>query len=367
VATPSLDGGATAAAPDPFAEGPAPAPGGFSPDTARGLALWLLLLLTFGVGGVLLGLNEAAALVAIAGLFIAAQAADLDARWKLLYWMLTWVVPAGGAAAFLGIGSLAGSSPLPGGLRIAMTVYCAIAAGVCLLLVWRPVVDPITVRLFHEDPPTHSLRLTTRLAVAGLLLAVPGSLLLRDQLAQMVADNGRLFDPSGLAGQLIGMVVIALAAVGFLVRRDLRGTLERLGLARPTAGQWLLAGVGAGTLYLFNAGAEQVQHAWFPAQWAADRAMGELMVKDIAPAGALMLGITAGVGEELTLRGALQPRLGLVLTSVLFAALHVQYSWFGMGMILVFGLLLGTLRARTSTTVVIVVHALYDVMAVLTT
>jgi len=43
----------------------------------------------------------------------------------------------------------------------------------------------------------------------------------------------------------------------------------------------------------------------------------------------LLLGLSAGIGEEITLRGALQPKLGLALTSLLFAALHVQYSWYG--------------------------------------
>jgi membrane protease YdiL (CAAX protease family) len=54
-----------------------------------------------------------------------------------------------------------------------------------------------------------------------------------------------------------------------------------------------------------------------------------------------------------------------VLTSLLFAALHVQYSWFGMGVILFLGLILGWIRRHTNTTTAIVVHAVYDVIAVL--
>jgi len=66
------------------------------------------------------------------------------------------------------------------------------------------------------------------------------------------------------------------------------------------------------------------------------------------------------------MRGALQPRLGLLLTSLVFAGLHVHYSWFGMATILLLGVLLGLIRNRTSTTVAILVHALYDIAAVLT-
>jgi membrane protease YdiL (CAAX protease family) len=54
-----------------------------------------------------------------------------------------------------------------------------------------------------------------------------------------------------------------------------------------------------------------------------------------------------------------------VLTSLLFASLHIQYSWMGMAVILLLGLTLGVIRRRASTTVAIGVHVLYDVVAVL--
>jgi hypothetical protein len=61
----------------------------------------------------------------------------------------------------------------------------------------------------------------------------------------------------------------------------------------------------------------------------------------------------------------LQPRLGLALTALLFAALHVQYSWTGMATIVVFGLALGFVRMRSNTTTAIAIHALYDIIAAL--
>ncbi len=350
---------------DPFAAGPLALPARIGPDTARGLWVWLAMLVVFGVGGLVLGLTEGAALAALAGLFIAAQAADLDPRWTLLYWMLTWVVPAAEVLVFAATASLASSGPMAFGTRALLTSYCIAAAGVCVLLAFRPFVDPLTVRLFREDPPNHSLRLTTRLAAGGLLLALPGAVLLRDKLADFVDTSGALFTRAGLVGQLTGMVLLALAAVGFLVRRGVRGTLERLGITALSPADWLLAAVGAGALFVLNAGTEQLQHAWFPALWAADRDMGALMSKDLGAIETVLLGLTAGVGEEITLRGALQPRLGLTLTAALFAALHVQYSWFGMLVIFLFGLLLGGIRSRTSTSVAIVVHALYDILAVI--
>jgi membrane protease YdiL (CAAX protease family) len=93
--------------------------------------------------------------------------------------------------------------------------------------------------------------------------------------------------------------------------------------------------------------------------------MNELIAGRLTGVGTLMLGISAGVGEELAMRGALLPRLGLVATSLLFAALHVQYSPLGMLTIGLIGLLLGVIRRRGGTTSAIAVHVLYDIMAAL--
>ena len=65
-------------------------------------------------------------------------------------------------------------------------------------------------------------------------------------------------------------------------------------------------------------------------------------------------------GEEVLLRGALQPRLGIVLTALLFGALHVQYQVPGMLVIVLIGIGLGIVKERTSTSCVILVHVLYD-------
>jgi len=76
-----------------------------------------------------------------------------------------------------------------------------------------------------------------------------------------------------------------------------------------------------------------------------------------------LLGVSAGIGEELVLRGALQPRLGIGWTALLFASLHVQYSWMGMVVIALIGAVLGAIRQRASTTAAIAVHAFYDILA----
>src|SRR2546426_174975 len=44
--------------------------------TAQGLAVWLVLLLVFGIGALLFRMEELAVMVVLAGLFVVSQAAD---------------------------------------------------------------------------------------------------------------------------------------------------------------------------------------------------------------------------------------------------------------------------------------------------
>src|SRR5690606_19992823 len=62
----------------------------------------------------------------------------------------------------------------------------------------------------------------------------------------------------------------------------------------------------------------------------------------MGPRHALLLGLVAGIPEEILFRGAIQPLLGLILTSLLFGALHaVSPAYFAYASLA--GLLLGQL------------------------
>ena len=351
--------------PDSGAAGELP-PQAPPPPTRGGLTIWLGLLLVLGVGGLLLGLQELPAMVAFAGLFVAAQAADVDPRWWTLEAVLSTVVPLTGALAFSTMAAeiLRGSAPTP--LRVAACVFSAASALLSVLLVVPAVTRFITKRLFGAAD-SRALRLAAQVTVLTLLLAPPGALVFPGILGPLLASPGGLIQTRALGGELVGYVVLALAGVGFLIRRDLRATLERLGLRDLTGRDLVVIVLGAALLFAFNSGAEWLQRVAFPAAWASDQHVNQQMVRGLSLWQMLLLGLTAGMGEEITMRGALQPRLGLWLTSTLFAVLHVQYSWYGMLTILVIGLGLGLLRQRTSTTVSIVVHGLYDMVAVFST
>jgi membrane protease YdiL (CAAX protease family) len=84
--------------------------------------------------------------------------------------------------------------------------------------------------------------------------------------------------------------------------------------------------------------------------------------------------LIAPLSEELTVRGFLYrgfaaSRLGsagaILLTSALWASIHVQYDWFFIGEVFVLGLILGWMRCRSgSTWLTVVLHGAYNLIAV---
>jgi len=90
---------------------------------------------------------------------------------------------------------------------------------------------------------------------------------------------------------------------------------------------------------------------------ALARRLGEA-IGPISIPNALLLAMASGLGEELFFRGALQPRVGLVLASLLFGAAHFVPSrdlWPWSMFALVVGLLFGALFDWTGTLVAPVV------------
>ena len=79
-----------------------------------------------------------------------------------------------------------------------------------------------------------------------------------------------------------------------------------------------------------------------------------------------VIGVTAGLGEELIFRGVLQPRMGILLANVLFTAMHAaQYNFDALTSVFIVGLLLGCVRKLTNTTTSAVIHGLYDFILIL--
>jgi hypothetical protein len=160
----------------------------------------------------------------------------------------------------------------------------------------------------------------------------------------------------------IPLLLFALAGVGLWIRRGGRGTWERLGLRWPTWRQLLAA---AGITVLLLAFDFLVNWSWqvvAPTSYDLLQRVSENIFGGLATtAGALALGLSAGISEELLFRGAVQPRLGLLLTTVLFAIGHLQYGLTAATLeVFVIGLVLGLVRKRSHTTICILIHAAYN-------
>jgi hypothetical protein len=332
---------------------------------ARGLGTWFLLLSVAGIGGLFMRQEELAAFAAISGLFIAAQAADLDRQWRTVHLLVSWVVPLSGVVAFVSLATMFATQNLAGALNPVLAAYCGASALVCALTLFPAVAGAIAARVFRIQPTSHTLRLSARMLVAGLLFAFPGWFAIRQLFESMGESIGSLVEAESLGFGLVGYVMLALAAVGFLLRRDLPAVRERLGLGSLRWSHLPVIALGVGALYGINALADLLQQRFLHSLWLEDQRVNTMIGGQLSLAGTLMLGLSAGIGEEITMRGALQPKLGIVLTALLFASLHVQYSWFGMAVIFLLGVLLGLLRIRTNTTVAMAVHTLYDIFAVL--
>ncbi len=353
-----------AAPPEPAWGGPPPTivvdPG--AERAERGLWIWFAIVSVAGLVGVALSEAQLGLFAAAGGVFAVAHAVERVPRWRLLHHFLVALVTLGGALVFTGLLRFTLTAPLAPLQRALGAGSSAVAIVACLALLSRRVADVLVRGMFRGAASTAVTRLAARIVAISFLLSLPLWIAFRAMLATGLLDGLDLGGNSAWGG-LIGLGLLALGGVGAFVTRSPRAAAERLGLrplALPDLG-WVLGGVLG--LAGLNSGIEWLQKTWFPAQYAFDQKVVGLMAGDLTRWDTLMLGLSAGFGEEIAMRGALQPRLGLVLTALLFAALHVQYSWTGMSTIVLFGLALGLVRQRSSTTTAILIHAIYDVIA----
>ena len=164
--------------------------------------------------------------------------------------------------------------------------------------------------------------------------------------------------------QSLMLIVMAFIGVGWLSRRGWRDVLQRLGLV--WAGwRHVAAGIGLGlVMFLFLIPFTMLMEM---ADWNMDPNIEKIVEQLFGPLitslpGVITLGAAAALGEELVYRGALQPRFGILLTSLIFALTHNQYGISPATLfVLLLGLVLGWTRRRYSTTASIFLHATYNI------
>ena len=166
------------------------------------------------------------------------------------------------------------------------------------------------------------------------------------------------------AFSLIWTVIGSFFLVGLFIRRDYHQTLERLGLVRPTARQ-VAIGIASGlvlvALFWFFDDTVALLFKTWGIPTTDDTMVNNLFMASFTPLAAVMASVSAGLGEELSIRGVIQPRFGILLSALVFMSLHAyQYAWDGLLSVLLIGICFGVLRNYTNTSTSAISHGVYD-------
>jgi membrane protease YdiL (CAAX protease family) len=209
----------------------------------------------------------------------------------------------------------------------------------------------------EPESPVHTLALATVGYLVGnaAISFSPGAL---DTLAEAQLE-ATLVDV--LAQQFV-FVLAAFMGVGLLTRRDGAALNQRLGLQRPTLSQiwtgvrWMLFFV------ILQACISTVWMLFDAAQVEQLSGINESLLGDFDTVWEwFLLAASAGLGEEMLFRGALQPIFGILPTSLIFALSHIQYGLSPATLtVFLLSVVLGVIRKRSNTTVAILVHAGYN-------
>ena len=235
-----------------------------------------------------------------------------------------------------------------------------------LLLLTRPA-RRLFARFTPIDPshPVHAVALSmTALVLINLAFTVAIGI---DNLADMLqtsAQAGAQSNPApGLWVQNITFVLMGLVGVGLFARRNIGAALIRLGIVVPSLGQVILGVVVGLVMVPLVILAESLAGQLGLGTSEGVERLTEQLIGPLTMSipGILTLGLAAALGEETVFRGALQPRFGLVFTTLLFALLHSQYGLsFSTVAVFLVGLVLGILRQRANTTTSMITHAVYN-------
>ena len=315
----------------------------------------------------------------IGGLGLLAQVArkNRGAEVTLIVVLLALSLLVAVLGAFTGLGLLltATSGGAPGPERLAFVAAGGAAllagvlgAGLCVPPL-RRLMGGRLKNAFWADPP---IFLALWLFVVVLANnAVSFLIFTQEPDVSRLFPGGRLSPGTILTSQL-PFVAVALFGVGLGVRRSPRETLARLGYGPISSKQ-----LGVVVLFIGAALALSVAADALFAELQPDlyRKVGELSDSLFNPVGlspfsavlfGLLIGVGAGLGEETLFRGAVQPVLGILPTSILFASMHVQYGpSLLLGYVFLLSIGLGLLRRRINTTASFLAHAGYNSLVII--
>jgi len=250
--------------------------------------------------------------------------------------------------------------PAPGASGSAIGVGIMITAVIAAVLAANPVRERVAgVLPIDPDNPVHTMALVLAVILLGSQVTLVSFV---DVLAQdRTQPPLTVLD---LFAQELPFLIIAAAGVGIYMRRDTKQTAERLGVVRPTWWQVSLALAAAGVFFAFGQTVDSLSHVWTPqVAHNIDVTTQHVFGGLDNPVGIAAIALLPAICEEILFRGALQPRLGLVLTALLFTSIHTQYSIsFDTLAVFVLALGLGLIRKYTNTTTSGICHATYNLI-----
>lgn len=266
--------------------------------------------------------------------------------------------------ALFGVLDLVGAPVLASDLspatRFAVDAGTTVTAFAAAGFLFRPIRKEMSAFLpIDPDSPVHSLALVLATLLLGTQVT---TLAFTDTLATSQAQPPlALWD---LVLDETPFLILGAAGVGIFMRRRIAAAATRLGLVVPAWWHIALALAAAGAFFAFGQQMNTLGRTLTPG--VADRVnattqhvFGQLG----GPVGIVALAVLPGICEEVLFRGALQPRIGLVATAVLFTSIHTEY---GLSLdtlsVLVIALGLGLIRRYTNTTASATCHVTYNLL-----
>jgi len=221
------------------------------------------------------------------------------------------------------------------------------------------------------DSPVRHIALFLTVAMSLLLLAPSlstGQAILI-QMLQADPSTAEFQQSANLLG-LAWTIPFSFVLVGFGITRSFHQSWIRLGL------EWrgvlpLVAGlVAAVSLFAVVRLVSAPLTELFASLGIPTQGEEELEIlfslSTMTPLIAISISVYAGVGEELVCRGVLQPRVGVLLATCFFTAMHAwQYTLEGLVLVFIVGFCLALLRRRYGLWASITAHFTYDLILLL--
>ena len=302
--------------------------------------------------------DELAPLVLLPAVIIA----NLGARERWARY--TTVAIAAGAVAlvgFSGLNALVVAALAGSGASKAPELILLLAAALAGSMLARPARALLARRLpFDPESPVAMLALVGVILVVGEQASYQAG---HDALAAV--GKAPQLQPLDVVLQEIPLLLLAVFSVGLFTRRSPSAALERLGVVRPALWQLLVAAVVAGAFFAISQGGQHLQEQLDPAlARRLEESTSHYYAAISGIVGIAAIALAPGIAEESLFRGALQPRLGILLAAIAFTAVHTQYA-LTIDTLLVFtlGCGLGVVRRFLNTTTAITAHAAYNALA----